>query len=103
MSRLDDYLTALFLPDDEIAMREEIANAQQRELDRQRAEGNRGFFDYIQLSADIAAAGSEQKKFEEENDSPVKAVALSIPWWVYLALFVFVFFYFGGARLLRRS
>ena len=99
MSKLVDYLSTWFISDDELQTHKDVAAAQQAILDRQVNEGKRGFFEYISLSSEVQAAGSDLAKYRDKNDNPLSVV----PWWVWVALVGCALWYLGGFTWLRGS
>ncbi len=97
MSKLTDYFSTWFVTDDSIQTQAEVAAAQQAALDRQRAEGKRGWLEHWSLSREIKAAGDASQRYVEDNDNPFAVV----PWWIYAAAIVGIFWYLGGFGLLR--
>lgn len=99
MTTLVDYLSTWFISDEEIATHKTVADAQQVIIDRQMREGKRGFFEYLSLTKEVQAAGSDLGKYRDKNDNPLSVV----PWWMWLAAAVAAFWYLGGLTWLKGS
>lgn len=97
MSKFIDYLSTFFIADDEIATHKAVSEAQQAIIDRQHAEGKRGFFEYVSLSKEVQAAGSDLSKYRDKNDDIIKVV----PFWAWVALAIAAFAYLGGFKWLK--
>lgn len=97
MASLVDYLSTWFISDEEIAMREEVAAAQQARLDQLQREGKVDAIRYITLSGEVQEAGTMQRDYRDENDNFFAV----IPWWIYLGAGLAIFFYLGGFIWLR--
>ena len=100
-NNLTDWLAAnLYISNDELQMRKDVAAAQQAEVDRQFAEGKISFLSDLSLSADIQDAGSSEQKFVDAN-SGVGGFLKIVPWWFWIAAIIAAFWYLGGFSYLR--
>ena len=86
-----NYLTALFVKEEDIEMHAEVAVGQQLILDRQREEGLIDSYEYNGMTLEIADAGKELREFKEDNDS----LLATVPWWVWLVGLIVALDYFG--------
>lgn len=97
---LIDYFSTWFISDDELAMRREVAEAQQVALDRRfENSGREDFVRYLGLSNDIQAGGDMQADYRKKHDNPLRVV----PWWLWLVGAVVVLWYSGVWKKLWRK
>ena len=98
MPTFNNWLTALFVKDEDVATAHEVAAGQAAILDRQHRAGLVNEHEFINLSREIDLAGDELDTFKQENQS----LAATIPWWVAPLLLVLAFVWMFGLPNLRR-
>ena len=82
MASLTDWLAAtFFISDEEVKLHQDVAAAQQANLDRSLSEGRVDYGTYYETSRDIDEAGSAVAKFDKKNSGAL-ALLSTLPWWV---------------------
>ena len=94
---LTDYLSTWYISDQDIAVHQQVAEAQQAIAERQYLEGTLSLPEYLAINGEIASAGSYLQDYKAANDNPLKI----IPWWVWVLAIGGAFFYLGGFTWLR--
>jgi hypothetical protein len=84
-----DYLTSLFIKDEDVETARQVAAGQQSILDRQREEGKVDSYEYYGLTQEIEDSGTALKEAQD------KTFLGSIPWWVWALLIIGAMGYFG--------
>lgn len=93
MASFTDWLAAkFFVSEEDKQTHADVAAAQQRNNDRQYAEGKIGLLDYYGNAKDIANAGRDLQTFQDNNSS----LFMTVPWWIWLTLLLAGFWYLGG-------
>ncbi len=99
-NKFADWLTGLFVTDEQIATENEVEEGQRRILERQFKEGKVDSKEYRETFFDIDEAGDTLEDFKAENSS----LAATVPWWVWvLGIAAILFFAFGAGKKFTRA
>ena len=93
LDKFSDYLVATFSPED-TAYHKDVAAAQQAQINRQLSEGKIDVLTYGTETGQIDYAANIASDYEKQN-SGVFAFLKLIPWWVWLALALWLASQFG--------
>lgn len=101
MGKFTDWLAAtLYISDEDIQTHRDVAASQSAAVDRQRAEGKRGWLETYALKSEISDAGDYQADFKEKN-SGLGSLVMTAPLWLWVVMLVGAFWYLGGFLWLK--
>lgn len=101
MADFTDWLArTFFITEEQEQTAEQVREAQQAILDRQREEGKVDLREYLELSGEIVDTGTAY--FDRELGKPgVAGLAMTIPWWVWALVAGGLFIWLGGLNLIK--
>jgi hypothetical protein len=95
MATFTDWLAATFYTSDaEVQLHQDVAAAQQANLDKSLAAGRVDYGTYYATTRDIASAGNQTGDFKAKN-SGVLAFLSTFPWWFWPLVIGGLWFYLG--------
>ena len=95
MASFTDWLAATFYTsDEEVQLHQDVAAAQQANLDRSLEAGRVDYGTYYQTSRDIDDAGNYTADFDRKN-SGTFALLKTLPWWLWAVVIIGAWVWLG--------